>query len=81
MPTSETQLTILNMYIWNSKPNSGYVHSEYKTQFRIMISITHFSITNIGHLGFQLQIAYGCLYLECFSLHPTLFFKIKKIRA
>jgi len=38
MPTSGTQLTIPNMYIRNSKPNFGYVHPKYKTQFWICTS-------------------------------------------
>jgi len=41
---------------------SGYVHSEYKIQW-IMISIMHFSTTDIGIRELQLQmlITYGCL--------------------
>ena len=35
MPTSGTQLTILDMYIRNSKPNFGYVHPEFKIQVHI----------------------------------------------
>jgi len=70
MPTSRTQLTILDMSIRNSKPNSGYVHTEYKTQFQIMISVTHFSTTDIGVRELQLQmlIAYRCLYPECLTM-------------
>jgi len=77
MPTSGTQLTIPDMYIQNSKSNSGYVHPEYKTQFWIMISVTHFSTTNIGVRELQLHmlITYVCLYPECLTmtfgrLHP-----------
>ena len=73
MPTSITQLTIPDMYIQNSKPNSGYVYPEYKTQFRIMISITHFSTTDIDVRELQLQmlIAYGCLYPKCLTKTRT----------
>jgi len=75
MSTFETQLTILDMYLQNSKPNSGYVHPEYKTQFWIMISVTHFSTMDIGVQELQLQIACECLYPECLKmtsgrLHP-----------
>ena len=77
MPTSRTQLTISDMYIRNSKSNFRYVHPEYKTQFRIIIFVTHFSTTNIGIQELQLQmlIAYGCLYPEFLTmtsghLHP-----------
>jgi len=59
MPRSRTQLTISDMYIQNSKPNSKYVHSEYKTQFRIMISVTHFSTMDIGVRKLQLKM--NCL--------------------
>ena len=69
MPTSGTQLTILDMYIQNSKPNAGYVHPKYKTQFQIMIFVTHFSTTDIGVRELQLEIliAYGCLYPKCLT--------------
>jgi len=54
MPTSGTQLTIPDRYIWNSKPNTGHVHPKYKTQFWIIISVTHFSTTNIDVQELQL---------------------------